>query len=72
MTDRPFAMNLWVSIEGAGARRADEGAFKRLIYGIPPKEILDECRSKNIVIIVRQSFLCATLPSGEKPFSLSI
>jgi len=94
MTDKPFAMNLWVSIEDAGARTSDEAAFKRslatiapliqslggtlpaytpysamkfqeqarvlidakvpvfsFIYGIPPKEILDECRSKGIVTI---------------------
>ena len=94
MTDKPFAMNLWVSMEDEGARSSDEAAFKRslttlapliqslggslpsytpyapmnfqeqarvlidakvpafsFIYGIPPKEILDECRAKGIVII---------------------
>ena len=94
MTDKPFAMNLWVSMEDAGARRSDEAAFNRslaplapiiqslgatlppykpytpmkfdeqvrvlidakvpvfsFIYGIPPKEILEECRAKGIVII---------------------
>jgi len=94
MTEKPFAMNLWVSMEDPGARTSDEAAFKRslaaiaplivslggtlpsytpyspikfeeqarvlidakvpafsFIYGIPPKEILDECRAKGIVTI---------------------
>ncbi len=94
MTSKPFAMNLWVSMEDQGARTSDEAAFKRslramapliqslggtppsyspyvpatfeeqvrvlidarvpvfsFIYGIPAKEILDECRAKGIVTI---------------------
>jgi nitronate monooxygenase len=94
LTQNPFAVNLWVSMEDAGARTSDEGAFKRsletiaphiqalggalpsysaykpmsfeeqaralidakvpvfsFIVGIPPKEILDECRAKGIVLI---------------------
>jgi nitronate monooxygenase len=94
MTDKPFAMNLWVSVEDEGARSSNEAAFKRslatieplieslggapptyrpyttikfeeqarvlidakvpvfsFIFGIPPKEILDECRAKGIVLI---------------------
>jgi nitronate monooxygenase len=94
MTDKPFAMNLWVSMEDAGAKASDEAAFKRslatvtplikslggtlpsfnpyspiefeeqarvlidakvpafsFIFGIPPKEMLDECRAKGIVTI---------------------
>jgi nitronate monooxygenase len=94
MTDMPFAMNLWVSMEDEGARVSDEVAFNRslvplaplirslggtlpsyspytpmkfeeqvrvlidakvpafsFIYGIPPREILDECRSQGIVLI---------------------
>src|SRR5215212_11779663 len=94
MTDKPFAMNLWVSMEDEGAKASDEAAFKRslatigphiqslggalpsfapyspmkfdeqvrvlldanvpafsFIFGIPPKEILDECRAKGIVTI---------------------
>lgn len=94
MTDKPFAMNLWVSMEDAGARTTDEAAFRRslatlaplleslggalpayspytplrfeeqarvlidervpvfsFVHGIPPMEILDECRSKGIVLI---------------------
>jgi nitronate monooxygenase len=94
MTDKPFAMNLWVSMEDAGAKASDEAAFKRslapiaphiqslggnlpsyapyspmrfeeqarvlidakvpafsFVFGIPPREILDECRAKGIVII---------------------
>src|SRR5579863_271856 len=94
LTSKPFAMNLWVSMEDAGARTSDENAFKRslaalaahftalgapypiykpfspirvedqvrvlldtkvpvfsFVFGIPPKEILQECRSKNIVTI---------------------
>jgi len=92
MTDKPFAMNLWVSMEDQAAKASDEGAFKRsletltpliqslggtlpsfkpyspikfeeqarvlidakvpvfsFIFGIPPKEILDECRGKGVV-----------------------
>src|SRR5467141_1796405 len=94
LTSKPFAMNLWVSMEDEGARTSDENAFKRslaplavhlaalgapsptykpyspirfedqarvlldakvpvfsFIYGIPPQEILDECRAKHIVTI---------------------
>jgi nitronate monooxygenase len=94
MTERPFAINLWVSMEDEGAKASDEAAFKRslatiaphieslgdtlpryqryspmsfeeqvrvliearvpvfsFIYGVPPKEILDECRAKKIVLI---------------------
>src|SRR5450755_4862010 len=94
LTSKPFAMNLWVSMEDDGARTSDEGAFNRslaplavhlaalaaprpaykpylparfedqarvlmdanvpafsFIYGVPPTEILDECRAKGIVTI---------------------
>jgi nitronate monooxygenase len=94
VTSKPFAMNLWVSMEDEGARTSDENAFNRslaplaghiaalgaprpeykpypwrrfenqarvlldekvpvfsFIYGIPPQEILDECRAKQIVTI---------------------
>src|ERR1700736_5349053 len=94
LTSRPFAMNLWVSMEDEGARKSDENAFNRslaplavhiaalgaprpeyepysrmrfedqarvlldervpvfsFIYGIPPREILEECRAKHIVTI---------------------
>jgi nitronate monooxygenase len=94
LTSKPFAMNLWVSMEDEGARQSDENAFNRslaplavhiaalgaprpeyepysrmrfedqarvlldervpvfsFIYGIPPREILEECRAKRIVTI---------------------
>src|SRR6267154_2453380 len=94
LTSKPFAMNLWVSMEDAGARTSDESAFIRSlaplaghlaalgaplpaykpyspvrfedqahvlldanvpafssIVGIPPREILEECRAKGIVTI---------------------
>jgi nitronate monooxygenase len=94
LTSRPFAINLWVSMEDEGARTSDERAFNRslaplaghlaslgaprpayqpysparfedqarvlldarvpvfsFIFGIPPREILEECRSKGIVTI---------------------
>ncbi len=94
LTSKPFAMNLWVSMEDEGARTSDEGAFngslaplavhlaglgtprptykpyspKRFedqvrvlldanvpvfsfIYGIPAREILEECRAKGMVTI---------------------
>src|ERR1700730_11551042 len=94
LTSKPFAMNLWVSMEDEGARTPDENAFNRslaplavhiaalgatrpdykpyswirfedqarvlldekvpvfsFIYGIPPQEILEECRAKHIVTI---------------------
>ena len=94
LTSKPFAMNLWVSMEDEGARTSDVNAFIRslaplaahlaavgaprpeykpyssmrfedqarvlldeevpvfsFIYGIPPQEILDECRAKHIVTI---------------------
>jgi len=94
LTSKPFAMNLWVSMEDEGARTSDENAFNRslaplavhiaalgaprpeyqpyswirfedqarvlldekipvfsFIYGIPPQEILNECRAKHIVTI---------------------
>jgi nitronate monooxygenase len=94
LTSKPFAMNLWVSMEDEGARTSDENSFNRsvaplavhlaalgaprptykpyspirfedqarvlldekvrvfsFIYGIPPLEILEECRAKGIVTI---------------------
>src|ERR1700730_9247973 len=94
LTSKPFAMNLWVSMEDEGARTSDENAFNRslapiavhlaalgaprptykpyspmrfenqarvlldanvpvfsFIVGIPPTEILEECRTKGIVTI---------------------
>jgi nitronate monooxygenase len=94
LTSKPFAMNLWVSMEDEGARTSGEKAFNRslapfaghiaalgaprpqykpyswmrfedqarvlldekvpvfsFIFGIPPQEILDECRAKHIVTI---------------------
>jgi nitronate monooxygenase len=94
LTSKPFAMNLWVSMEDEGARTSDESAFNRslaplathlaelgvarpaykpyspirfedqvrvlldakipvfsFIFGIPPREILEECRAKGIVTI---------------------
>jgi nitronate monooxygenase len=94
LTSRPFAMNLWVSMEDDRARTSDEKAFHRslaplapyltalgarppvyqpyvpasfeeqarvlldarvpifsFIFGIPPREILDECRRQGILTI---------------------
>ncbi len=94
LTSKPFAMNLWVSMEDEDARTSDEDAFNRslvpltshlaalgaprptfkpysptrfedqarvlldakvpvfsFIFGIPPKEVLDECRTNRIVTI---------------------
>src|SRR6266403_2508555 len=94
LTSKPFATNLWVSMEDEGARTADEKGFNRslaplvahltalgaprptykphspkrfedqarvlldanvpafsFIYGIPAREILEECRAKGIVTI---------------------
>src|SRR5580692_7106130 len=94
LTSKPFAMNLWVSMEDEGVRTADESGFNRslaplvpdlaalgvprptykpyspkrfedqvrvlldaivpvfsFIFGIPPREILEECRAKHIVTI---------------------
>jgi nitronate monooxygenase len=95
LTSKPFAMNLWVSIEDEAVRTSDEGAFNRslaplaphlaaleaprpsykpyspairfedqvrvlldervpvfsFIFGIPPREILQECRAKGIATI---------------------
>ena len=94
LTNKPFAMNLWVSMEDEGAATSDAEAFKRalshlapyleavgarkpqfspyqplrfedqvrvlldakvpvfsFIYGIPPKEIFEECRRQGILTI---------------------
>ena len=94
LTNKPFAMNLWVSMEDEGAAATDAEAFERalshlaphlesvgankpqfspyqplrfedqarvlldarvpvfsFIYGIPPREILEECRRQGIVTI---------------------
>ena len=94
LTSKPFAMNLWVSVEDEAARASDAAAFARslapllpllrelgasppsykphvpvrfedqvrvlldekvpvfsFIFGIPPREILDECRAKKIIVI---------------------
>src|SRR6202795_3290854 len=44
LTSKPFAMNLWVLLD------ANVPAFS-FIYGVPPREILEECRAKSIVTI---------------------
>lgn len=94
LTTKPFAINLWASMEDEGARSSGEKAFSRslsviaphiealggtrpayqpfaparfedqvrvlldenvpafsFIFGIPPREILDECRSRGIVLL---------------------
>ncbi|SDF35258.1 NAD(P)H-dependent flavin oxidoreductase [Terriglobus roseus] len=94
LTSKPFAMNLWGSMEDQGAHTSDDAAFQRalshlsphikkvggttpsyspykairfedqaralfdadvpvfsFIYGIPPKEILDEARRKGVITI---------------------
>ena len=94
LTSKPFAMNLWVSMEDDGAIESDGAAFQRalshlaphieavggtqptfsphksirfedqvrvlldakvpvfsFIYGVPPKEILDEARKQGIITI---------------------
>jgi len=94
LTSKPFAVNLWVSMEDDGATRSGAEAFTRslshlsrhiralggvlpvykphvpirfedqmrvlidakvpifsFIFGIPPKEILDECRAQGIITI---------------------
>jgi nitronate monooxygenase len=94
LTDKPFAINLWVSMEDEGARTSGEAAFMRarealgphirslggelpsygayspmkfedqvrvliemrapvfsFIFGIPAREILDECRARGIVLV---------------------
>ena len=94
LTSRPFAINLWISMDDEGARTSDSEAFARslvplrehiqklggklptykpyvprkledqvrvvldekvpvfsFIYGIPPKEILDDCRAQGIATI---------------------
>jgi nitronate monooxygenase len=94
LTSKPFAMNLWVSMEDDGARTSNDAAFNRglaplaghlaalgaprpayqryspsrfedqarvlleanvpvfsFIFGVPPREILQECRAKGIITI---------------------
>jgi nitronate monooxygenase len=94
LTSRPFAVNLWVSMEDEGARTSDEKAFRRslavlaphlaalgvatptysafspssferqvralldaqvpvfsFIFGIPSRDVLDECRRRRIPTI---------------------
>jgi nitronate monooxygenase len=94
LTNKPFAMNLWVSMEDAGARTAETAAFDRalshlaphieaaggtlpafaphkrirfedqarvlldanvpafsFVFGIPPREIMDEARRRGIVTL---------------------
>src|SRR5207253_9078707 len=94
LTSKPFAMNLWVSMEDESARTVSENQFNRslaplvadldalgaprptykpylprrfedqarvlldakvpvfsFIFGIPAREILEECRAKGIVTI---------------------
>src|SRR2546423_2349695 len=121
LTAKPFAVNLWVSMEDDGARTSDEAAFNRsfaplanyfaqlqaprpqykpyspirfedqarilleekvpvfsFIFGIPPKEILDECRAKGIVTIgtattpdeavaLQDARGVRTVPAGPRP-----
>ena len=94
LTSKPFAVNLWVSVEDRDAPSSNEAAFARslapllpllkelgapaptykphvpvrfedevrvlldekvpvfsFIFGIPPREILDECRTKKMIVI---------------------
>jgi nitronate monooxygenase len=94
LTRKPFAMNLWISMEDAGARTSDAAAFSSalshlaphietvggtrpifaphkpirfedqarvlldanipafsFIYGIPPKEVIDEAKKKGIITL---------------------
>lgn len=94
LTSKPFALNLWVSMEDDAAFASDENAFRRglshfskhiedvggalpgyepyvpvsfeaqaqilleenvpafsFIYGIPPREVLDECRRRGIALV---------------------
>jgi nitronate monooxygenase len=94
LTDKPFAVNLWVSTEDDAARTSDAAAFERsraaltphfrelgvalpeyrrkpsmsfpaqaravldagvpvfsFIFGVPPAEILQECRSRGVVTL---------------------
>src|SRR5215475_7030138 len=37
LTAKPFAMNLWVSMEDEGARTSDENAFNRALGSIAPR-----------------------------------
>ena len=121
LTSKPFAMNLWVSMEDEGARTSDQDAFNRslaplaahfaalgaprpeyqpysgirfedqarvlldekvpvfsFIYGIPPQEILEECRAKHIITIgtatspeegaaLQEAGVDAIVASGAKP-----
>jgi len=60
-TSNPFATNLWVSRRSNGAVSPDAGAFRALVeagspafsfvFGVPPREMLDECRARGIVTI---------------------
>jgi NAD(P)H-dependent flavin oxidoreductase YrpB (nitropropane dioxygenase family) len=102
LTAKPFAMNLWVSMEDEGARTADENGFNRslaalvadladlgaprptyksyslkrfedqarvlldanvpvfsFIFGIPPREILKECRLRLVREYPREPLLAA-------------
>jgi len=36
LTSKPFAMNLWVSMEDEGARTSDENAFNGALRRLPP------------------------------------
>src|ERR1700683_5110192 len=36
MTDKPFAMNLWVSMEDEGAKASDEATFERSLATLAP------------------------------------
>src|ERR1700690_2440705 len=36
LTSKPFAMNLWVSMEDEGARTSDENAFNRSLAALTP------------------------------------
>src|SRR3954464_12487791 len=36
MTDKPFAMNLWVSMEDPGAQTSDQAAFNRGLKTLAP------------------------------------
>ena len=44
LTSKPFAMNLWVSMEDEGARKSDEKAFNRSLAPLAQRAVYACCK----------------------------
>ncbi len=71
MTDKPFAMNLWVSMEDDGARTSDEAAFNR---SLAPLRAPDSIAGRHTAVLqpVHADEIRRTSPSAHRRESAGV